>query len=265
MLANLPGALESLLARIASIAAVAADVANLMDAMGPLAGALRYGNVRQTDRDLVRHAKNGIFPRILVGLPVAVASLNDEAALEIVGRIERLHDAVQLLDAQADSDPWLACLDQIAERDGVHGLVGGRSTRLLFDAGRAGSEVVGRRLSLILSRGSEAKQAAAWIEGFLSTSGLVLVHHAELLSILDEWVCSISAEQFNEQIPILRRTFSTFAPAERRQIGERIKDGAGRPMKQSAVDATIDPIRGARVLPLLRLILGQTNAGGGEQ
>jgi hypothetical protein len=265
MLANLPGAVESLLARIANVAAVAADVARLMDAMSPLAGALRYGNVRQTDKDMVRHAIDGILPRILVGLPGAVASLNDEASLEMVSRLERLHDAVQLIESQADTDAWIACLDQLAERDGVHGLVCGRSIRLLFDAGRLGDDVVARRLSLTLSRGSDTMQAAAWIEGFLSPSGLLLIHHPELLSILDGWVCSISAEEFNDRVPILRRTFSAFAPPERRQLGERLKDGVPRSAKQTGADDAIDPERAARVLPLLRMILGQSELSGGAQ
>jgi Family of unknown function (DUF5682) len=85
------------------------------------------------------------------------------------------------------------------------------------------------------------------------------------LSILDEWVCSIRAELFNEQVPILRRTSSTFAPAERRQIGLRLKDGAKRPAKQTGLDDVIDPVRAARVLPLLRLILGQAPSSGDTQ
>jgi hypothetical protein len=256
MLANLPAAVEVLMNRILSTAAVAADVAKLMDAFPPLAEVFRYGNVRQTDKDLLRRAIDGVIPRIFIGLGGAVASLNDDAATEMEQRIVRTNDAMQLLDSSSQRDDWLACLTRIADQPSVHGLIRGRGARLLFDHGRFAGEDVARRLSLMLSRGSDAGQAAAWVEGFLSSSGLILLHHAELLAMIDDWIVSISAEVFNEQVPILRRTFSTFAPAERRQIGERLRAGIDSTAKPTVTMDDLDADRAARVLPILRMILG---------
>ncbi len=261
MLANLPAAVEALMNRILSTAAVAADVAKLMDAFPPLAKVFRYGNVRQTDKELTYRAIDGVLPRIVVGLGGAVASLNDDAAREMLGQVERVHGAVQLLDSPADLDDWLACLARIADQPSVHGLLRGRSTRMLFDHGKFSGDDVTHRMSLTLSRGTDPPQAAAWIEGFLSSSGLILLHHAELLALIEEWICSISTEVFNEQIPLLRRTFSTFAPAERRQIGERLRAGVETPRAPASPGDEIDPVRAARVLPTLQAIFGVAQNG----
>jgi hypothetical protein len=115
----------------------------------------------------------------------------------------------------------------------------------------------------MLRRGSDPPQAAAWVEGFLSASGLVLLHHEELLAIIDAWLIAIPAEVFVEQVPLLRRTFSGFAAAERRQIGERVRAGiVGGSRKQAVASQEIDESRANRVLPILRLLFG-AQAGGG--
>ena len=258
MLANLPSAVTALMDRILATAALVADVAKLMDALPPLAEIHRYGNVRQTDKQLVRRAIDGVLPRILVGLSGAVASLNDDAARCMLGRIMRVHEAVQLLESQTEAADYLACLARIADQPSVHGLLRGRATRILFDCGNFNSGDVAARMSLMLSRGTEPPQAAAWVEGFLSTSGLVLLHHAELLAVIDAWIGSIAADVFNEQVPLLRRTFSTFAPAERRQIGAQLRaePGTAAPRAAATTPDDLDLARAARVLPIVRAILG---------
>ena len=101
-------------------------------------------------------------------------------------------------------DAWRRVWRRIADQQTVHGLVRGRATRLLFDDGRFTTQDVAGRISLMLSRGGDPPQAAAWVEGFLSSSGLILLHHVELLAVIDAWIGSISADVFNEQVPLLR-------------------------------------------------------------
>jgi hypothetical protein len=257
LLANLPEAVEAMIARILATASVGADAARLMDALIPLAGVLRYGNVRQTDQELVRRAIDGIFPRLLAGLPGALSSLNDEAAAAMAARLVAVHEGVHLLDRSEDLAGWLDCLERVANGNSTHGLVSGRAARLLFDDQRWSEEDVARRLSQALSPGTPAATAAAWVEGFLHGSGLVLLHHHVLLDLIDDWACEIPADAFVEQLPLLRRTFATFSGAERRQIAQRLSRGA--PSEQASAIPSLDAIdhaRAARVLPALKLILG---------
>lgn len=261
MLANLPSAVSALMQRILNTAAVAADVAKLMDAFPPLAEIARYGNVRQTDKELVQGAIDGVLPRIVVGLGPAATSLSDEAARDMERRIVRVHESVQLLEAPAAAEEWLGCLMKLSDQPSVHGLLRGRATRLLFDLDKLDSEEVARRLSLMLSRGADPLQGSAWIEGFLSTSGLVLLHHEDLLRLVDEWLIHISPEVFQEQVPLLRRTFSHFPPAERRQIGERLRAGLATVRTAPSAAHDLDLVRAARVLPTLRLLFGTATSG----
>ena len=64
-------------------------------------------------------------------------------------------------------------------------------------------------------------------------------------------------EQFNEILPLLRRTFSAFQPAERRQMGQRVTGGAARSRHGGSTAATeVDSSRGDMVLPVVAKILG---------
>ena len=229
ILADLAGAVERLLARIQSISAVSTDVGHLMTALPPLARVLRYGNVRKTDAALVEPVVAGLLARISVGLLPACASLDDDAAELMRQRIDGVQAALATLSRPDLSAVWKEALVKVGDAE-IHGLVAGRAYRLLLDAGADCTGRSGRSpVAVALARQRPAK-ASAWLEGFLSGSGLVLVHDERLLGIIDRWLTGLTRETFEQICPIARRTFSTFEKAERRQIGEKIKrrDVAGR-------------------------------------
>lgn len=261
MLADLGEAARALAQEIGNAAAVSADVTLLMETLPSLASLIRYGNVRKTDERMVRHIVDGIVPRIAVGLGGAVSSLNDEAAVAIEEHLRATHGAIELLEDERHTNDWLDALARTLPHDSVHGLVRGRGARLLLDAGRIDAAEIARLLSLTLSRGSDPAQAARWLEGFLSGSGLLLIHDARLLALIDDWVGQINTDVFQELVPLLRRTFSTFPAPERRQIGQSLTRGQAPPAARgSAAGATaaagINHERAARALPLLMQILG---------
>ncbi|MDQ3176725.1 MAG: DUF5682 family protein, partial [Actinomycetota bacterium] len=99
------------------------------------------------------------------------------------------------------------------------GLVAGRASRVLHDAGWWDSDRIGRRLARALSAASDPEPGAAFVEGFLAGSGTVLLHDSELLAIVDGWLSSLRGDVFEQVIPLLRRTFGAFEPAERRRLG----------------------------------------------
>lgn len=256
MLAELGDAAAVLVRQIEGAAAVTSDITLLMQTLPKLAALLRYGNVRQTDESLVREIVNGILPRITAGLGGAVSSLNDDAAAGMEADIRSTHAAVELLETPSHTADWLDALRRVLAHDSVHGLVRGRCARLLLDAGKIDTDEVARLLSLTLSRGSDPGQAGRWLEGFLSGSGLLLIHDERLLSLIDSWVGRINPDVFQELVPLLRRTFSTFPAAERRQLGQLISKGRGAAGPAPASNGQIDRTRAERALPLLKLIIG---------
>jgi hypothetical protein len=149
-------------------------------------------------------------------------------------------------------------LESVAKRADLHGLLGGRLTRLLLDAGRLDPAEVRRRLRLPLTVGTTPAHAAAWVEGFLAGGGLLLVHDDALLELLDDWLADIAADAFDDVLPLLRRTFGAFEVGERRAIGERVAgDGSGRGGRGSESPVELDHDRAAGVLPTLSLLLGR--------
>ena len=74
LLAELPGALATVMATLADRAAQQRDTVRLMAAVEPLARTRRYGNVRRVDTDAVAPVLAGVLTRVAVGLPAAVAA-----------------------------------------------------------------------------------------------------------------------------------------------------------------------------------------------
>lgn len=259
LLADLPAAARHLIARIDAEAARAADLTHLMGALPPLAEVLRYGDVRGTDTGMLGHVVDGLVARIAVGLPLAAASLDDEAAAAMAASISAVHAAVALLQNARHAELWTGALLRVAGGAGVHGLVQGRAVRLLLDLGAMDADEAGRRLGLALSTASAPEAAGAWVEGFLAASGLVLLHDARLFGILDGWLAGLDADAFTTLLPLLRRTFSTFAAGERRGIGalaRRGESGASAGAATVAVDEDVDRERAAAALPLITLLMG---------
>jgi hypothetical protein len=259
LLASLPSALPSLLQRLDSESAVAADLAHLMQALPALVRVQRYGDVRQTDTAHVGIVVRGMITRIAIGLPIACASLDDAAAALMLRNIDGVHEAIGLVREEASATQWQVALRQIGQQHGVHGLVAGRANRLLLDRGDIGADEGARRFSLALSLVGDPVQAASWAEGFLKGSGLLLLHDDKLWAIVDQWVSSLKVDTFTELLPLLARTFSSFAAAERRQMGERVRAGQSQAVVQQA-PVGFDQARADAVLPLLARIFGLGDA-----
>ncbi|HWH71074.1 MAG TPA: DUF5682 family protein, partial [Candidatus Sulfotelmatobacter sp.] len=147
LLADLPAAVERVMQLVQNAAALTNDVTHLMDALPPLVSVLRYGNVRQTDATMVGHVVDGLIARICIGVPPACASLSDEAAAEMLTRLNATHSAVATLDRADLREPWLATLTRLAANETLHGLIGGRSHRLLFDEHQITAPVLATSLS----------------------------------------------------------------------------------------------------------------------
>ncbi len=254
LLADLTDAYPAVLAALDTRAALDADINHLMASIPALARTLRYGDVRRTDVAGLSTVTATLLARVCAGLPAAVGSLSDESAKDMREHIDTVHAAVALLDPEL-RDRWLATLDSVARRNDLHGLLAGRLTRLLLDAGRLDPGEVRRRLRLPLTVGTPPAQGAAWVEGFLSGGGLLLVHDEELLALLDDWLADIAAEAFDDVLPLLRRTFGAFETGERRAIGERIAGGPAAVSSDGTSD--FDHDRAASVLPTLALLLGE--------
>ncbi|MFI7698700.1 DUF5682 family protein [Nonomuraea sp. NPDC049480] len=267
LLADLPQALPEVLAALSAKAALDTDVTHLMAALPAMVRAHRYGDVRGTSAEGLAVIVRSMLDRIRVGLPVAVTGLDDDAAADVLNHVDAVHAAVALLsESPADADVpaeggaaqrdrWLATLRGISDRPDLHGLIEGRLTRILLDSGEL--DDAGDRMSRAMSRGQTPARAAAWVEGFLAGGGLLLVHDPRLLGLVDGWLTGLSGDQFTDVLPLLRRTFGSFAAPERRAVGERLRS-PGRTKEWGTQD--VDERRAAAAAATVLSIIGR--AGG---
>jgi hypothetical protein len=251
LLANLSDATAHLLARLEELATFDSDVQNLMDAVPPLARVLRYGSVRQFETNLIGRVVGSLVMRVCVGLPNACSSLSDDAAEAVYTRILALHAALSTLEQPELHSAWREVLGVLAMQQ-THGLVAGRCVRLLLEAGVYTASDTAKRLSYVAGIASSPNEVAAWCDGFLRGSGLVLVHDDALFGVLDTWLLELSSEAFTAVLPLMRRTFSSFEPAEKHDIGQKVKNPRQTQSKVRQVDNT----RAEGVVPLIRQMLG---------
>ncbi|MCX0271383.1 DUF5682 family protein [Nocardia zapadnayensis] len=254
LLAELPGALDGLITRLGSAAAVDHDMTHLLAALPGLLRTLRYGDVRGTDTSALTHVADSMLVRICAGLPAAVTGLGDDTAAALRDQLDTATTAIHTRDHAESIEQWLSVLARLADRPDVHGLLVGRTVRLLCDADRIDTEEAARRLAAALSVGNTAAAKAAWVDGFVGGRGLVLVHDRALLRLIDGWLAGLSEAQFVEVVPLLRRTFGAFESGERRAIGEAVRDG--RPAATAPGAAETDPARGLLALRTVADILG---------
>ncbi|MGX1853099.1 DUF5682 family protein [Streptomyces sp. NPDC055299] len=282
LLAGLPDALPVVMRALADRAALDADVGHLARALPALVRSVRYGDVRGTESAALREVAMGLVERVFVGLPPACAGLDAEGAAALREPLDATHQAVGLL---ARPEPgqrpaphglrarWAAVLRTVSERDAIPGLLRGRAVRLLLDDGELGEEGAERLMGLALSPGTPPVDAAGWIEGFVGggDGGMLLVHDARLLALVDGWLTGVPDAAFTDVLPLLRRTFAEYEAGVRRTLGELIRRGPTTPSHRSPGDAPdaaapgfgpgLDRDRAAAVLPTLRLLLGIGHQG----
>ncbi|XVQ83281.1 DUF5682 family protein [Microbispora siamensis] len=261
LLAHLPDALPYVLGRIEDRAALDGEVRHLMGALPALVRARRYGDVRGTEG--LAGVTESMLARICAGLSPALTGLDEDAAREMAALVDGVHTAAGLMG----SGRWLTTLAGIARRDDLPGLLDGRIVRILFDA-EALEDDVAARMARSMSPGNPPARSAAWMEGFLSGGGLLLVHDPRLLATVDAWLTGLSPEAFVDVLPLLRRTFGAFPAPERRMVGRRLRSAStlrssalGSSEAGGAEGADCDDGLAAGAVRTVREILGRETGG----
>ena len=237
LLAELPTPSPGLMRRVRGARRASTPTSpSLMDALPPLARVARYGNVRETDAEAVGACVDGLVARICVGLP---------AALRVARRRRRRRDGAT--HRRRPRRARTARRRRPARRPGAP-----RSARL---AGRAGAArrsspaappaAARRRPSSTRERGRAAGMALGAVarrrrrrrRGLARglprpAAALVLMHDDALLGAARRLGRRGRRRALRRpSLPLLRRTFSTFAAGraapDRRARRQRARRGAG--------------------------------------
>lgn len=251
--ADLPQVLPDLMRKLQSVAAISKDVLALAEALLPMARILRYGSARDLNLDFLEKLAEQIVPRVCVQLPAACQNLDDDSADEVLKIVLNFNRAIATLGKTDLENQWLNCLVELSAEPKIAPPLAGLATRFLFDKNLNPPELTATLLRQSLSQAAEPRDGARWLEGFLNGSGLLLVHHPGLWQILDAWLGDLDFEIFRGILPLLRRTFSKFEPAERQKMLDLAKNELS-PAAAKSDSESFDEAQVAAVLPFLRLI-----------
>jgi hypothetical protein len=263
ILADLPGAVAAIVARIEDESAVSSDIPHMMAALPPLARVLRYGSARQIEQQVLQRVVDGLLTRICIGLPTTCAAMDDDPALKMVDQLTTVTGVVHTLRDPNQAQQWHEALFITLEQEDLHGILDGRASRILLDDDAMAPDAAARRMERALRRSSsaalsvdQAAQSAAWLDGFLEGSELLLIHDRRLWQLLDGFVNELPPDRFLEILPLLRRAFSKYSDAARRQLQERAQHDADEPLREMPVYSEFDHERAEAVLPLIAGLLG---------
>lgn len=263
--ANLGQALQVLVEALRNQAALVKDVQHLLQALPPLVRIRRYGDVRQTAVKQVDWMLSSLVPRICIGLPHACTQIDEAASAALFGQILATNRALLLLEHAAYLAQWQDSLVQLAEREGVASCLRGLSVRLLLDGQIWTVDQAAQQVRLALSKGASIEAGSQWLEGFLHGSGLLLLHNPQLWDLVNAWLVELSHAAFQQLLPALRKTFASYAPAERQKMLQLAQRGPAA-IREKSVALALDAARVQEVLPVLSLIFGSASSPvGGEE
>jgi hypothetical protein len=166
------------------------------------------------------------------------------------------HGAVLLRNGDEQTGVWRRALVAVAGQTTAHALIAGLATRLALDDGVLTGDDAALALGLQLSPGADPGRAAAWLEGFLNRNAQVLLHDETVWRLVDQWLSTLGDEHFMRVLPLVRRTFATFGPGERRDLGARARRAVGGTVVTPGAQPQWDDALAALAIPVLRQIFG---------
>ena len=221
ILAQLSHAVPALIQRLANCAAVSNQADQLLATLAPLANVYRYGNVRNTNSELIAQVLDGLITRCAIALPLACQSLNDESAIELRPKILEAQTAIELRQSPEHLKMWFHSQHQIAQSHTANSLLKGLATRLLLDQAIYDSETTQSLLMFHLSLSAMPATASQWLDGFLNQNAAVLLHDNQVWHLVNAWLAQLSTEHFENILPLIRKSFSYFESPDRQDLAQK--------------------------------------------
>ncbi len=256
--AELSAAAAAIAQKVNNMAAATNDVIQLVEVLPGLVSIMRYGNVRKTDAEMVRHIAESMIIRVSIGLPAACCGIDEATATKLTEDCVNINHSIQVLQQKEYIIQWHQCLKQVAYLSQAAAMMRGFAARQLMDAKELTGEPLQQLFYSSLSQSLPVADTAAWLEGFLKGSGIVLLIDDTLWNMVNNWVMHLDEAVFMQALPLLRRTFSNFTAPERRKLGEKVKHGsaAGSIKKVQEANEFFDHERAAKGIPVVMQLLG---------
>ncbi len=255
ILADLPAAVDHLIFRLDTLAATSSDIASLMESVSGLTSIIRYGNVRNTEIPALADMLGAMVVRICIGLPYACTGIDENVARGLFPLIRSTDEAIGIQAEEDNLALWLGALQQLYGSARSHSLLAGLAMQIAYSRNQLSPEALEKALHFHFSSTSDPAASAAWLEGFLSESGTVLLIDQALWAAVYAWIDTLSEDHFLALLPLLRRTFATFSASEKRKIGTQAQQGVAGPAIVGEESAPINFEAGKRAAETVLLFL----------
>ncbi|MFN9741780.1 MAG: DUF5682 family protein, partial [Acidobacteriota bacterium] len=233
-----------------------------------------YGSIHQQgdppiDLQIVATIVDRTINRLAIGLARLALPGSPHPTPRRLGLLVTVDQAMGLAGRQTRAALWTDALRHLADLPSTAPSLAARAAFLLWQAGSLPAVDLEKMIGRALSPARPVLDAAAWVEGFFRQAGGLLMQDLPLLEILDQWLARLDEPQFISILPLLRRTFSTFSPAERRRLAaqfhqqERQQDRQMGHQRGSAPSLAAG--RAELVLPLLNRLRGLDPRQGGSK
>ncbi len=254
--ADLSNAAQAIAQRIQDVAAATNDIIQLVAVLPGLAGIMRYGNVRKTDAEMVRHIVESMITRVCIGLPIACCGIDEVTANKLTEDCSSINHSIQILQEKEYLNEWHQCLMKVAYQNNAAPMMRGFAARQLMDIKALTDEPLHQLFYSSLSKALPVADTSAWLEGFLKGGGTLLLIDENLWLIVNDWVQQLDEESFIQALPLMRRTFSNFTQAERRKLGEKAKHGGKNLVLMPQSQANFNRERATKSIPVIMDLLG---------
>ena len=255
LVADLSETAASCIEQLQAVAVNSTDITDLMRAVYPLVRVLRYGTARRLPEDALRALILSISVEINAGVRIGSRGLDDEIAAARISAMEAHDEALRLFGDDALTSSWRTELGKIVSDDQVTPSIAGLSLRRLHDVHAWEEERVAAEFAR--HTGSrQPKESGAFLEGFLRGGSEVLLRDEPLLQLLDAWLCELNERDFNDSLPLLRRSMSSFDAVARRRMLETVQRGRQQKTTAASHEGAESNAAFQAALPLLCKILG---------
>ena len=214
-LAGLSEQFDAIISRILDVLPSNTDRLILIEIIPPLIQLLRYGDLRNTSSASIYDLVDRLVPSVCAYLPQLIQDTSDEDADDVIRKVQDLNFSLGLLSNSTYEEYLNQALLQISRNASVGAESGGYCIRLLFDKKVLESAFVLAKMTRLLSPGQEKGFAALWLKGFLRSNPDLFIYNASFRMLVDQWVQSLSEEDFVNYLPTLRKAFGSLSAAKR--------------------------------------------------
>ncbi len=192
-------------------------------AINEIARLIQYGDVRKIDTASFIPIIERLFLRVTL-LLLPASGCDNVAAREMMTHVQRVNAVGIELYEHVDEALWTHTLRELALRDDRNPLLSGYACTLLLERNNIDQQTLAEEISRRLSPGVPVDLGTGWFEGLCMKNKYALLSRFYIWEKIDQYVTSLSDEQFQRAVVFLRRAFTSFTNEDRTRVAESLGD-----------------------------------------